>query len=93
MFEINDNISTSCGDLILEGQSRNIRALDYTWSLTVDGSSFSTSQNLNSEFVRIPRNTLSNGQMTITLSVKYLGMAGFTSSEHEADTMTKTVTI
>jgi len=39
-FRINDNISTSCGDLILEGQSRNIRALDYTWSLTVDGSTF-----------------------------------------------------
>jgi len=47
LFEVNDNVSTECGDLILAGQSQNIRAIDYTWSLALDGVNYVSSQSLN----------------------------------------------
>lgn len=93
LFEVNDSISIACSDLVLDGQSQNIRAIDYTWSLTLDGGSFTTSQSLDTSYVSIPGSSLSEGQMGITLSVKYSPITGFSSAEHDSDTMSKTVTI
>ena len=47
LFEVNDNLSTACGDLILQGQSQNIREIDYSWTLTLDGDSYIPTQDLN----------------------------------------------
>ena len=47
LFEVNENVSTECGDLILSGHSQNIREIDYTWSLALDGVNFVPSQTLN----------------------------------------------
>ena len=86
-------ISIACRDLVLAGVSRNIRAIDYTWILTVDGATFATSANLNQQHVTIPRSSLPEGEITVTLSVKYILITGFTQSEMEIDTMTKTITM
>jgi len=79
--------------LLLVAENRNIRSLDYTWTLTIDGSAFTTTQNLTASSVTIAGSALTAGEMTIVLSVKYSGMSGFTTTELETDTMTKTVTI
>jgi len=41
----------------------------------------------------MPGSTLPDGQMAITLTVKYVPITGFSTAEHETDTMAKTITI